>query len=212
MEQYKWTKDGRKWVFYTWETTLSGKKRKKFSQAYHTKKEALLAEREYAANLNSIVEDKNMTFKDLYDAYYKYQEEFVKVSTLKTYRDRIIYMKMLDNAKLVDLNVTHYESWRREMAKINNISSSYKNEIQKFIKIVLNWGSRQYGYDFRRFYSKITKFTNPNEIKKEMDFYTLEEFKQFIACEDDLKFKCFFETLYFCGLRRGEARLFNGMI
>ena len=31
LEQYKWTKDGRKWVFYTWETTLSGKKRKKFS-------------------------------------------------------------------------------------------------------------------------------------------------------------------------------------
>lgn len=39
-----------------------------------------------------------------------------------------------------------------------------------------------------------------------MDFYTLEGFKQFISCEDDLKFKCFFETLYFCGLRRGEAR------
>lgn len=109
-----------------------------------------------------------MTFKDLYDAYYKYQEKIVKVSTLKTYRERIVCMKMLYNVKLVDLNVTHYESWRREMAKINNISSSYKNETQKFIKIVLNWESRQYGYDFRRFYSKITKFTN--EIKKKWIF------------------------------------------
>ena len=105
LEQYKWTKDGRKWVFYTWETTLSGKKRKKFSKAYHTKKEALLAEREYAANLNSVVEDKSMTFKELYEAYYEYQQEFVKATTLKTYKDRIVYMKMLDNVKLVDLNV-----------------------------------------------------------------------------------------------------------
>lgn len=39
-----------------------------------------------------------------------------------------------------------------------------------------------------------------------MDYFTLEEFKQFISFEDDLKFRCFFETLYFCGLRRGEAR------
>ena len=33
-----------------------------------------------------------------------------------------------------------------------------------------------------------------------------KEFKQFISCENDLKFKCLYETLYYCGLRRGEAR------
>ena len=115
-------------------------------------------------------------------------------------------MQMLDNVKLVDLNITHYERWRKEISKLTNISTSYKNQIQKFIKIVLNWGSKQYGYDFRRFYTKITNFVNPNEIKKEMDYYTLDEFKQFISAEDDLKFRCFFEVLYFCGLRRGEAR------
>ncbi|MCI6899298.1 MAG: site-specific integrase [Tenericutes bacterium] len=185
---------------------IKWKEKKKFSQAYHTKKEALLAEREYAANLNGIVDDKSMTFKELYTAYYEYQKEFVKATTLKTYRDRIKYMQMLDNVKLVDLNITHYERWRKEISKLTNISTSYKNQIQKFIKIVLNWGSKQYGYDFRRFYTKITNFVNPNEIKKEMDYYTLDEFKQFISAEDDLKFRCFFEVLYFCGLRRGEAR------
>ena len=185
---------------------IKWKEKKKFSQAYHTKKEALLAEREYAANLNGIVDDKSMTFKELYTAYYEYQKEFVKATTLKTYRDRIKYMQMLDNVKLVDLNITHYERWRKEISKLTNISTSYKNQIQKFIKIVLNWGSKQYGYDFRRFYTKITNFVNPNERKKEMDYYNLDEFIQFISAEDDLKFRCFFEVLYFCGLRRGEAR------
>ena len=39
-----------------------------------------------------------------------------------------------------------------------------------------------------------------------MDFYTLEEFKKFISNEDNIKFKCLYETLYYCGLRKGEAR------
>lgn len=39
-----------------------------------------------------------------------------------------------------------------------------------------------------------------------MDFYTLDEFKQFISNENDFKFKFLYETLYYCGLRKGEAR------
>lgn len=39
-----------------------------------------------------------------------------------------------------------------------------------------------------------------------MKFYTYEELQQFIACADDLRYKCLFETLYYCGLRCGEAR------
>lgn len=42
-----------------------------------------------------------------------------------------------------------------------------------------------------------------------MDFYTFEEFNQFISVEDDLKYRCFFKTLYFCGLRKGEIRALN---
>ncbi len=52
----------------------------------------------------------------------------------------------------------------------------------------------------------MTNFTNPNKTKKEIDFYTLEESKQFISCENDLKFKCLYETLYYCRVRRGELR------
>lgn len=78
-----------------------------------------------------------MTFKELYEAYYEYQQEFVKATTLKTYKDRIVYMKMLDNVKLVDLNVIHYEKWRKELSKINHISTSYKNSIQKLLNLLI---------------------------------------------------------------------------
>ena len=52
----------------------------------------------------------------------------------------------------------------------------------------------------------MTNFTNPNEMPKEMEFYTYDEFKQFIKYETDLKNKSLFETLYYCGLRNGEMR------
>ncbi len=205
LEPYKWTKDGRKWVFYNWVPSLDGKRKKYTSKAYKSKSEALNAEREFIIKMGYMTVDKNMTFKDLYTAYYSYQENKVKPTTLKTYRDRIKYMKLLDNVKIKDFNVKYYELWRRELNKLD-ISTAYKNAIQKFIKIVLNWGEKIYGFNFREFYNKITKFKNPNEIKKEMDFFTLEEFKKFISCETDLKYKCLFETLYYCGLRKGEAR------
>ena len=74
LEQYKWTKDGRKWVFYLWITSLDGTRKKHTSQAYHTKKEALIAEREFASKITIYTDDKGMTFKDLYLAYYDYQD------------------------------------------------------------------------------------------------------------------------------------------
>lgn len=42
-----------------------------------------------------------------------------------------------------------------------------------------------------------------------MLFYTVDEFKQFISVIDNLSFICLFKTLYYCGLRKGEAKALN---
>ena len=34
LEQYKWTKDGRKWVFYCWIPSLNGKRKKLLEVLY----------------------------------------------------------------------------------------------------------------------------------------------------------------------------------
>lgn len=52
----------------------------------------------------------------------------------------------------------------------------------------------------------MVNFTNPNEVEKEMMYFTYEQFKQFLSAEDNLKFRVIFEILYYCGLRRGELR------
>lgn len=205
LEEKKWTKDGRKYIWYVWETGLDGKKHKKFSKAYKTEAEAKRAEKEYLKMSDVFEGDVNMTFKELYTKYYEVQKDIVRYSTLKTYRDRIKYIGMFDKVKLKDMDAIHYQKWRAEMMKVD-ISNSYKNEIQKFLKIVINWAVKTYGFNMNKFYGRMEPFTSASDIKKEMDFYTLEEFNQFISSAPNLQIKCMYETLYYCGLRRGEAR------
>ena len=205
LEQYKWTKDGRKWVFYCWIPSLNGKRKKYTSPAFKTKNEALKAEREYSLKMNVVKEDKNMTFKELYTKYYSYQEDKVKPTTLKTYRDRIKYMGLLDNVELVNLDWDLYQKWRAQINK-TNLCDRYKTDIQKFIKQVINFAEKQWDFNLRKFYNKLEPFKTLGALKKEMDFYEPEEFFKFISVVDDLRYKCFFELLYYCGLRRSEAR------
>ena len=76
----------------------------------------------------------------------------------------------------------------------------------KYLKSALNYGTKWYDFNFVSMYNKMENFNNPDELPKEMEFYTYEEFKKFISVEEELKYKALFEVLYFCGLRRGELR------
>lgn len=50
----------------------------------------------------------------------------------------------------------------------------------------------------------MTKFQDSNERRKEMAYNTYDEFKKIISYEEGLRWKCVFEILYYCGLRKGE--------
>ena len=87
-----------------------------------------------------------------------------------------------------------------------NLKCSTRNDVQKLLKAVLNWGMRRYDVNLMPFYNKIESFNDPNEIIEEKDVYTYEEFQKFISASPDLNTRVMFEILYYCGLRRGEAR------
>ena len=201
----KITKDGRSWFFRVPYVDISGKRIQHMSGKYYTKKEAQVAEREFLASIKDKTDNTNMKFKDLYLAFYDYQKDKVKETTFQTYYDRVPFLECLDNIKLEDFNINHYEMWKKNINS-KNLATSTKNDILKFLKAILNYGSKYYNFNFSSVYNKMTNFTNPNEMPKEMEFYTYDEFKQFIKCENDLKYKCLFETLYYCGLRNGEMR------
>ena len=189
------TKDGRKWIFQVYYKGLDGLNKKYRSRKYMTKKEAQEAERQFLLSLDQNINHKDMTFKDLYLSFYDYQSDKVRESTIKTYRDRVKYLQYFDNIKLKDFNINHFELWKKEINKLP-LATSYKNDLFKFIKAILNYGSKWYDFNFTPVYNKMTNFTNPNELKKEMLFFTIDEFNQFISVEDDIMFSGTYEERY----------------
>ena len=196
----EYTKDGRKWIY---EVRVKGRRIK--SKKFMTKKEAMNAERELLNNSEKIGNQSMMTLYDLFEDHYNYQKGKVKYTTLYNYQKRYHHFKSIYNIKLNDLNIKHIEMWKKEMDELGLVTGT-KNDLMKYLKCTLNYGTKWHDFNFSQLYNKLTNFYDPDEIPKEMEFYTYEEFSKFISVEDDLKFKVLFETLYYEGLRKGELR------
>ena len=197
------TKDGRRWVFYDWIHLPDGSRKKYMSKKYLTKVEAIKAENEWLLLNQDQSENPDLTFGDLYKLFTEHQKDKVKVTTFYDYKNNFAHLKSLQNVKVRDFNIVMFENWKKEMNK-KKIATETKNTAYKFLKTLLNYADRWHDINLHSTYIKMENFNNPNEPKKEMNFYTWEEFKQFISAVDDLKYICIFETFYYCGLRRGE--------
>jgi len=205
------TKDGRSWVFRVYYIDEDGVKQQKKSKRYMTNAIARKEERDFLNKVDAKeqVDKSDWTFKDLYESYYDYKAniEKVKETTFDTYYNRVPHLKSLENIKLSEFSIDDFNKWKRKIdAKPELKCTSTKNDIFKFLKAILNYGSKQLNFDFHNVYKKMTKFTDPNEAEREMDYYTLDEFKHFISFENELKYICMFETLYYMGCRKGELR------
>ena len=204
--QNKVTKDGRKWYFYTWLNYPDGSRKMYTSKLYMTKKEAAFAEKEFVLKKEkNEINITDMTFIDLYNEFYEYKKDKVKNTTLRSYSVNIKELKEFYNIRIRDLKLAHYLAWRKRISDLN-LADKTKNGYYKLLKTILNYGTKWHDFNFTAIYNKMEKFQNPNKLPKEMEFYTWEEFKQFVSVIKDMKDICLFETLYYCGLRRGELR------
>lgn len=98
-------------------------------------------------------------------------------------------LNLFYNIQLNNFNIKHFNTWKKE---INNqtYSTRYKNNMYKLLRALLNYGIKFHDMNFlNNVMNKMENFTNPNELKKEMDCYTYNEFCKFIKCESELKYK-----------------------
>ena len=199
------TKDGRRWIFETYFKDEKGRSKLYKSKKYMTKTEAKTAEREYILSKDKDNILNNMTFSKLCLEHMKFKEDKVKRRTLLNYLDRRDHLSYFDDILIKDLNIDHFERWKMEINKLN-LKTSTKNDLYKYLRSILNFGVKWFNFDYNGMLPKMTNFTNPNEVKEEMQFYTKEEFDKFISVEDNLLYKTMFITFYFCGLRMNELR------
>ena len=117
-----------------------------------------------------------------------------------------VIIDMFKDIKLKDMDGNLYHKFQQDLWN-KPIKCSTRNDVQKFLKIILNWGMKMYDINLMRFYKKIEFFKDTNEMKVEKDVYTFEEFQKYITGTTSLNDKTMFEMFYYCGLRRGECRV-----
>ena len=201
----KATKDGRRWYFYD-KIKVDGRTKPYMSKSYMTRNEALKAERDFIVGYETKeINVTGMTFKQLFEEFYEYKKDKVKRTTLRSYRVNIRELSEFYELKIKDIKLEHYIAWRKRVGALD-LADKTKNGYYKLLKTILNYGTKWHDFNFTSIYNKMEKFNDPNKPPKEMQFYTWEEFKQFISVIDDIKWKTLFEVLFFCGLRRGELR------
>ena len=200
------TKDGRRWQFYTFVNSREGIKKRYYSKLFFTKRDAEIAEMEFVVGVkNNEVNVTDMTLGDLMDEFYEYKKDKVKNATLNDYKWIRPKVAMLEPIKVSEFEINHFLKWRSYISSLD-LQIKTKNGYYKYLKAILNYGTRWHDFNFTKVYNRMEKFCDPNALPREMDYYTLEEFQQYISVEEDIKWKSLFETLYFCGLRRGELR------
>lgn len=93
--------------------------------------------------------------------------------------------------------------WRDSLSK-TNYSTVTKNRTISYVKSVFRFANQVYSISDSSVILKPFKKTN-EELMHEMSVWTPEEFNQFIKCVDNRLYQLFFETLFWTGMRRGEA-------
>ena len=85
-----------------------------------------------------------------------------------------------------------------------NRKTRYKNDILKFLRLILNFAINWQDFNLNIVYNKMIKFSNAADISKEMMYFTYDQWKSFSSVETNLQSKVMFETLHYCGLKKGK--------
>lgn len=93
--------------------------------------------------------------------------------------------------------------WRNWLAQ-SDYATKTKNVTLAYVRAVFQYAANVYGYQDPARTLKNLKKTD-SEVMQEMEVWTPEEFNTFLACVDNPLYRTYFDTLYWTGMRRGEA-------
>lgn len=193
------------WYIATRKRNIQGDLKYIKKRGFQTKKEAQFAEASLLLN-NDV--SFNISFKELYLDYLEHQKNNVKTRTLLTFTNRFEkhVLPYFENKKIKDITLKNYQEWKK-IINNKNYTNNYKKGIHTNIVSLFNYGIRF--HNLKTNIPSIVGGFKDTEIKKELLFWTYEEFKQFINVVDDNTYYCFFNSLYYTGMRLGETLALN---
>lgn len=200
----KQLKNGIKYAFTLRYTDIYGNTKQYTSKGYDTKREAELEEAKYRIKINEKkVNVSNLTFNQIFMEYVEYKKNQIKLQTVNKIIDLYKVLEPIKEVKINNFDLGMYNQFRLYLEK-KDYSVNYKNKVLNLIRSLINY-SRKYYNTSDTILNFIDNFKEVNKIKKEMQFFTYEEFQKFISVVEEFDYKTFYEVLYYLGLRQGEA-------
>ena len=195
------------WYFSVWYVDWTGEKKRKKKEGFRTQREANEAQTKF---LDSIKTDIGITFESLVKAYQENHAVRVEGTTFAT-KDNMIRTKLLPYfGKLPVSEITSATvlKWQTELMKYRNpktgkpYAPTYLRQMHNQLSAIFNFAIRYYGLKE----NPARKCGSMGQRKAdEFDFWTYDEFQQFIlATKEDISAYATFNLLFFSGMRQGE--------
>lgn len=167
-------------------------------RGFKTKKEAKEAE---AHAMFDTVSTNDVTFLEMATQYHDWYAARRKESSIHVIKN-IVFNHLIPefgDTKLKDIKPVHVLNYHNKIIK--NYAPDYLKRIHVTLSAVFNYGIKH--HELKENPARVVG-NFEIESNKRMEFWELEEFKQFIAVVDDEIYEAFFFTLYYSGCRKGE--------
>lgn len=197
------TKDGRSFYFRKKYKDIFNIQKDYTSCKFLTKKEAEEAEAKFILSIKEKTSS-SITLHEAYIDYRSIKELNYKKQTLIKDDYMFRYFNPLYDRKINSLTLTDYKKFKLYFDTLD-LSVPYKNKCLGLFKRVLEHSNRYFNTS-TLLLRYIEPYKSVNSFKKEMDFFTFEEYSNFSKVIQELEWKTFFDCLYYLGLRQGELQ------
>jgi len=198
------------WYFRKYILDSYGDKKQITRSGFKTKSEAKREEDNFKLPLP--IEEKenhnNLTFKELCDDYLLAKKQSLKSQSYRATISKLSnhILPYFGKYKVKDIDHRIYIAWKNEILKLS-FSDKYNTALHGSMVSILKFAIDFYDLN-QNIASKVGNFKKTNYIIKH-DIWSYDEYQRFISVVDDFVFKKFYRTLYFTGMRQGEALALN---
>ena len=188
------------WCYRVYYTDIYGNRKQKYKTGFPTKKIAKEFELDFLNSPNY----NNLTFLDLYTKFIEYKELRLKPGSIRSIKSRFKthILPYFGNMLVSKIDGDTYNNWKKEILK-KNFSYKYNSSLHVCMVDIINYAIKFYNFE-KNIPSLIGNFQKYNYIPNN-NFWTYEEYKSFISCVNEIEYYSLFQTLYFTGMRIGEA-------
>ncbi len=179
----------------------TGTRKQKCKRGFARKSDAAAYERDFLLRLSGSAD---VTFKTLRESYIDYKRTRVKASTLRNLEYCLTgqIAPYFDNKSIRDISPADVLSWQNELIKSNRKETTI-NKINSRLVDVFNYAVKYFGLPKNPCIENIGKQKRDADS---IDFWTLEEYREFISHVSAIEYRMIYELLFYTGMRIGELR------